>query len=479
MVIVPSDVNIGHGGPGTAATRSKRMASTADLSILPAAHDTSDVDGRDGALPYGNFTGLSAPQSAIRLLGELAARLHVANVTPLRGGSGALVLRLRRRTPAKDLALKLLYDDEDEDVVDGHDLTSFRQKLERQRRLSAQLPHLYEPVLDEGHGERFSWFVTNWIEGCALGVKSETGARCEPLALSRSIAAVLETLTTTGYQRCRVVTGKDYLDREHVCRVLRRLDYLAAATSFVGPLAGPCPASVEVNGLPCPSPRLLLHELSAHDRLRATPRWLYFPVHGDLNATNVLLLGGQMRHENDRFVGMRLVDPRGDDRPRDLLYDLAKLLFSFALYEGLRAEPSPIEARIVRDGDRTVSISLTAPSSWTTQAAAEIGALRAGILAAPRYRSLLEGEGDWEDGLAFALGCHAVAEAGCRASQARRESASPAATTMAVAGCLALGAYLLDRWIAAGATQGRSSAFEACEGFVLSLSRAASCAPGG
>jgi hypothetical protein len=350
--------------------------------------------------------------------------------------------------------------------VDGHDLSTFRRKLERQKHLAAELNDLYEPVLLEGHGLGFSWFVTRWIDGCGIRADLDSELRVKESTLSRRLAGVLEALTARGYQRERASGGTAYLRTEYVQRVLRRLSYLCAALPALLDLEDH--AFLAVNGTIHRQPTRLLQQMSDQQRRRATSRWLYYPVHGDLNVGNLLFVRdttSSVDDETHKADGLRLIDPRGDDRNRDLFYDLGKMLFSLALFDGLRANPSPIRTEVRRDQE-VLQVVVTAEASWVEEARSDVAALQRGIADASRYRALICEDDEWEDKLLFALGCHAVAESACRVSQGRLEKSSETAAVNSALACLAFGTYLLNQWLGRGPYRDGPGAFAATREFL-------------
>lgn len=242
----------------------------------------------------------------------------------LLGGSSARVF-LTRTAGGEQWVVKILV--AQTGSVDGHDLQSFRAKLEQTERITQTAPILGERYIPTTHtfdGGSWACQVTPFYPSTDLAAPlRETGG--EGLFFRQS-AAVFQALLVKGYGVHSVPASPGFVDRVVVGRFLRRLPLLEKALpealSF---------DTLQINGRTCISPRLLLRQILDNRRSRLdrlAPARLMFCAHGDANTRNLLI--GASKEGN---VDFRIIDPRGSSEYWDPVYDVAKLLFSLSVWD--------------------------------------------------------------------------------------------------------------------------------------------------
>lgn len=346
----------------------------------------------------------------------------------LAGGSSARVYRARDRA-GLSIVLKVLV--AREGVVDGHDLGSFRRKLDQIERIAAVAPAMgarYLPIRHGLDGPDWSAYTTAWYPSRDLAAPlREPGGEA---AFAGQLAAVAGALLAEGYAAETVPAPADHLERTVIGRFLRRLPALERALPEA--LAAD---ELTVNGRACLAPQHLLPWLLAEagPRLAAmAPRRLGLCAHGDANTRNILVgAGNAPRHD------FRLVDPRGSLEPWDPVYDLAKLLFSLTVWEpALR-----LGFAIDRTGTAPLAyrVGFRAPLyPGYAQASLRMPALFAAL---PEVAALLAEDPGWPERLLLTHALHLLAEAPCRLSDRKPRTGADGAPSSPEE--LALGHYLM------------------------------------
>ncbi|MCA1218543.1 hypothetical protein [Streptomyces sp. 8L] len=280
--------------------------------------------------------------------------------------------------------------------VDGHGLKTFRAKRDQQELLGRTAPAVarsYAAVLDSAHTRAWSAYVLEYYPWPTLVEALRAGGDLPDL-----LGPVLRSLIADGYAHI-TGPGPERLWQSMYLERLARRRWILERQLPADLLGDGC---VTVNGRRVYGLRALLRRAGAADAgalFAGSP--LSQPVHGDLNLRNILVAppGGG---------GFRLLDPRGVLTPWDVVYDLAKMLFTLTLFDdtmrtGFTVGGSP--------GSYTVAAG--APSPLRASAAGFLGLL-------PRLWTALADAGfpagPWTSRLLFAHASHVLAEAACRLS---------------------------------------------------------------
>jgi hypothetical protein len=344
----------------------------------------------------------------------------------LEGGSSARVY-FARTAGGEALAVKILV--ARPGVVDGHDLQSFRSKLDQIRKIKAEAPHLgarYLPIVHTFEGPGWACYATPYYASTDLAAPlREPGG--EGLFFEQC-TAVMEDLFVRGYGAGAVAAPPDFLDRVVIGRFLRRLPMLEQAL----PDALRAEELV-VNGRRCAAPRLLLPRILAEARSRLDrmkPSRLMFCAHGDANTRNILIGPARVEGAPD----FRIIDPRGSTDYWDPVYDLAKWLFSLSVWDpalrlgfALRQNGSAYEVRYRRPmyaGYRS-AIERFAPY----------------VASLKQLENMFEGDPEWQARLLLTHDMHVLAEAPCRLSDRKPKQGCDGAPSSPEE--LALGFYLM------------------------------------
>jgi len=340
------------------------------------------------------------------------------------GGSNARIFALTRDGEA--LVAKIVVDEPG--LVDGHDVAALREKVAHTRRLRATSDALAALFLETSvvaRGERWMAVAMPRCDGRPLIdlVDGPDASR----AFERELTYVLDVLATHGYGISRVPAPGDVVVTDHVERVLRRRKLLAAVTPDAGR------DRVEINGRMCTLPQRLLPAIAGNTRTmrRLAPAQLHFPVHGDANLRNFLLHSDAC----GRFR-FHVLDPRGARRHRDLVYDLAKMLFSLTVLEAGLVHGFDIES--------SSAGALEVRPRWRQGSRAEIAAAFPSLVerTPAMARVVAETGSGWRRRLLFAHAVHLVAEAACRLSD-RAERTMPMGGGASGRRNVAAGFYLL------------------------------------
>ncbi|MEU8652502.1 phosphotransferase [Streptomyces sp. NPDC048737] len=341
-------------------------------------------------------------------LARHAARLGLALAGRLDSGGSESVCALLRDDTGTRYVLKYL--EAGADRVDGHGLGTFRAKERQQRYLAAAAPRAaarYLPVLHSEHGQGWSAYLLPYSPYPSLADTGRTVAESDFTGL---LSTVLGSLVTDGY-----TTGCRPADRD-----LWRTLYLERLPRRRWILRRHLPAdlwqdSVVVNGRRVATMEPLCRAANA-PRIAAlfADSRLSVPVHGDLNLRNILA----DPHPRDD-PAFHLIDPRGTLQPWDVVYDLAKMLFTLTLFDDTMRGGCAIAS----PGPGEYTVALSEPSGLRHALPGFLGLL-------PRVWSGLAagglGEGPWLPRLLLAHASHVLAESACRLS----DRAAPPATRL-------------------------------------------------
>lgn len=331
---------------------------------------------------------------------ELLRRQSAINIEQLTsGGSASTVLRF----DSSGSTWVLKYQEEDGDLVDGHDLASFRRKARQLDLIRADAPQLARRYIgiDECYeGTYWSAHLMPYIDATPLptfAIENHSG----PQEVLGVVGTVLEDVAEYGWLRHSSHGHWDQADEVQLRRIERRTLYTRERIYLPD-------APFLVNGIDCFDPRALAETIRGNSRLRRllSPERLFFPAHGDLNMRNILV--GRGAPANRAFW---LIDPRGSLRLCDPTYDLAKLLLSPAVFEpAMRGG-----FRLERPGANGMAYRLTLPESILVERQVAAGFLDyVESTSLPVSLSL----GNWRWRVLFGLAFHAIAESACRLSVA-------------------------------------------------------------
>jgi len=366
------------------------------------------------------------------------AALGVREARPLRGGGSPAGLWLTETGSGERLVVKVLRGRDG--TVDGHDLATFRLKPRQIRAVHRRLPGLspgYVRVVGDWSGPGWAAFAMPHHSGRPVTAALDRADADLPAFFGR-LDGIFRVLTEHGYAADRRPAPADHFRAEHLDRLRRRLPLVRRHLD---------PAlfaddRVVVNGRGCRSLPRLLDALDADERLAAAlrPGRLSFPVHGDLNLGNLLVV-------EDGFV---VLDPRGTLRPWDPVYDLAKSLFSLTVFEQALAW-----GFTVRRG--------TGPAGVPSYEVALRGGHASYPAAAVRYLPFLErlpfaaeldrDDPGWRRRLLVTHAVHCLAEAACRLSDRKPRAYGAvrgwAACRLLATGLCLVGMVLLEDVLAA------------------------------
>ncbi|MEO6503820.1 MAG: hypothetical protein ABIQ09_18165 [Jatrophihabitantaceae bacterium] len=347
------------------------------------------------------------------LTSQVAERLGVRVLrTMARGGSGARTALTE--SDAGGLAVLKIVTARP-NVVDGHDLESFRMKARQVQHLRQTVPGIaryYPPLLASLDAADWSATLTDYAPGLDLvALAARDGSRRAHDALR----VVWSRLSAQGYAATSQPASADHWLRDFCDRLERRRPLLEGNVPAVLLSAG----VVTVNG----------RTIAGFDGAVAAARalaWVFedslvaAPVHGDLNLRNIVI--GDQADDAGRRAGAHpsfsLLDPRGTLTMWDPVYDLAKVLFTLTVFDDVMESGALIGRG--SDGEFTVAVRAPRHQAWLRlltpdleQMLSEAGVT--GELAVPR--------------LFLAHSTHVLAEAACRISDIgqppadRRESA--------------------------------------------------------
>lgn len=322
------------------------------------------------------------------------------------GGSLARVVRVKS-ADAGDVVLKVLV--RYPGVVDGHDLESFRTKIQQinmVRNLPAALGSVYTEVLSEFHGESWSAYVAPFHAGADIAASLRSGAAPED-EFFPDLASVVEILSEEGYLTERSIAVSGSISEMHYDRIRRRHWLLQDL-----PVDLIKRDRITINGRTCRNPLALLDEISPEHLQRFDPESLYFPVHGDLNTRNILI--SPTSHDGRGAKSFRIIDPRGTLQPWDPMYDISKLLFSLTAWDASLRHGFTIGRN--RSGTQW-AVAIRGGNYRGYNLAARRFVKR--LLEVRGFRRLIMDDPGWEDRLILGHAFHLLAESACRLSSWR------------------------------------------------------------
>jgi len=315
------------------------------------------------------------------------------------GGSPARLVQMQ--TPGGAIVLKLLVDLPG--AVDGHDLASFRVKIDQIAKIRHEIPELgevYTELHDQFHGPNWSAYTMPFYANQDIAASLRDQGQ-SPGQFWADIERVLTDLIQVGYLRADAPAPPGHIAAVHVDRLARRFwllqKYLPADLTESGMLT--------VNGMRCRNPLSLA--LALRDSGLTAPidaARLYYPVHGDLNTRNILMTAS----------GYRVIDPRGTIDYWDPAYDLAKLLFSLTVWDGGLRRGFDIDS----GGEWRVSIHGGSYDGYREAAAGLLGRLQA----MDSFAELTAKDPGWESRYLLSHAFHLLAEAACRLSDIKKRA---------------------------------------------------------
>jgi aminoglycoside phosphotransferase (APT) family kinase protein len=364
------------------------------------------------------------------IVASLLARLDAASAVPMSpGGSPARLLHVTTRR-GEELAVKYLLAGAER--VDGHGLGSFREKPRQILRIRRERPALgscYAEVLDQAEGSGWAAYAMPYYRGSAVTAPLRDRDP-EVKRFFAGLADVVEPLLDLGYLTSIVPAPDDSAERVHLERIRRRLWILDRHL----PAEVMRARSLLINDRPCvPVPGLLRQiESSVFLSQRIQPAEVHYPVHGDANLGNFLILAPS---------GFKVLDPRGISQHWDAAYDFAKMLFSLTLLDAALERGFAIQRLPARSGAPAYEVTPHGGMAAGYRAAA-CGFLDF-LTANPLFRRLSGGKVDaWRWRILFTHAFHVIAEAACRLSD-RKERPLRDESGTGSACELALGLYLL------------------------------------
>lgn len=360
------------------------------------------------ALPL-EATDIEAVEETV--LADLIGRMDAAATEELtEGGSPARLVRVKT-ADGTDQVVKLLVDLPG--AVDGHDLESFRVKIRQIEKIRRDVPELgdvYTGLSGEYYGGQWAAYTMPFYPNRDIAEPlrrgEDPGLRYEP-----ELRTILGDLIGHGYLRERTATGPGNIAEIHGDRLTRRFwllrRYLPAELTDA--------ERIVVNGISCRNPLRLAQYLIDEPALTAgvDPTHLFYPVHGDLNTRNILVTDEQKARRGEG--GYRIIDPRGTLGPWDPAYDLAKILFSFTVWDaGLR---KGFEMDSTADG-WTVGIRGGNVPGYVAAAHGLLPLLRS----LPQFQELTRDDAGWESRYLLGHAFHLLGEAACRLSDIKKRT---------------------------------------------------------
>ncbi|MFJ1958755.1 hypothetical protein ACIOGT_38075 [Streptomyces microflavus] len=361
------------------------------------------------ALPL-DATGIEAVEEAV--IADLTGRLGATVSDELtEGGSPARLVRIDLPDGGAGV-IKLLVDLPG--AVDGHDLDSFRVKIQQIAKVRQDAPGLgdvYTELSDVFYGSNWAAYTMPFYPSRDIAEPlrhgEKPGAHYEP-----ELGTILDTLITHGYLRERTSIGPGHIADVHGDRLSRRFwllqKYLPAQLTDAD--------RIVINGMVCRNPLHLAQRIIDDPSLTAgvDATWLHYPVHGDLNTRNILVT--DERKLANRVGGYRIIDPRGTLGPWDPAYDLSKILFSLSVWDAGLRKGFTIDS--ARSDEWTVGIRGGNYPEYITAAHGLLPLLRT----LPSFRELTAGDAGWESRYLLGHAFHLLAEAACRLSDIKKRT---------------------------------------------------------
>ena len=363
----------------------------------------------------------------------LAQKLQATAVRPLpRGTSPAQVFRVS--SADGELAVKVLH--QGAGIAPGQGLERFLQEPAQLQRIAKEVPALARFVVAVvGVWQQMGWaaYAMPYVDGSAAvtPTTSSTEARDR-------LRDAFATLTELGYARSRASAGGTV--QPHDLAELRRRLWILQRHLPEELLDGR-PLKVNGHWVRPLGPLMQALESDTTVLTRIRPRLVSYPVHGELDLTNML--------SPSRSKSFTLIDPRGTRGYCDPIEDFAHALLSLTVVDRVTAggarlwrtaprgrRPLLYEVRSV-DPDRAPYARL---GPWFVDM---LGALPFGV-------ELTRVDPYWRVRLAFTHGCQALLEASAVLSARRppvRLAGAPSPQKLATIFCL-LGLRLLEQAIA-------------------------------
>ncbi|GAA2230723.1 hypothetical protein GCM10010232_16350 [Streptomyces amakusaensis] len=346
------------------------------------------------------------------LLAELAGRLGGTLADELtEGGSPARLAKLD--LPDGDpQVIKLLVDIPG--AVDGHDLESFRVKIQQIEKIRDEIPALrgvYTELSHAFHGENWAAYTMPFYPNQDIAAPLRAGEDIEK-RYAPQLRTILSDLIGEGHLRDSAETGPGHISEVHGDRLIRRFWLLQKylPSSLVDA------PEIVVNGVTCRNPLQQAQRLLDDPRLTSgiDPKRLYYPIHGDLNTRNILVTDEAALAGADTG-GYRIIDPRGTLGLWDPAYDLSKILFSFTVWDAGLRKGFRLERQ---DRDWQVAIDGGNYPAYRSAADGLLGLLR-GL---PEFRRLTENDRGWESRYLIGHAFHLLGEAACRLSDIKKRT---------------------------------------------------------
>lgn len=351
------------------------------------------------------------PQQDSQALNQLLRRLNVKTTEPITsGGSPARVLRVTTRD-GQDMVVK--FHSKYDGLVDGHDMDTFQKKIVQIQKIHHELPGLspyYVDILHEYRCLEWSAYCMPYYQGQAV----TTPLQGMPYQLNTffvNLRAIITVMIEYGYKTSTVSAPADHFQKNHILRVKRRLWLLKKHLPRDVMETG----HIIINGRKCLSIIKIMDLLwkDTNRLARLNPKKLFFPVHGDANLGNFLIL-------NDKHVqqlqapSFKILDPRGTTAHWDILYDFAKMLFSLSLFDTSMNNGFVI-TRLSRKGDTCYHV---VPRDRLTPGYYEAAINFIDFLnSMPACREMFhQSDPHWQYRLFFLHAMHVVCESACRLS---------------------------------------------------------------
>jgi hypothetical protein len=356
----------------------------------------------------------TAPDArALSALAKIRAALGAGELSPLAGGGSTAQLWQASTAAGEPVVIKYL--DGGAGRVDGHDLASFLLKPRQIARVHADLPALspyYIRVIGEWRGPGWAAYAMPYVPGRPM---TESLRQPDPdvPGFLHDLRGVLRVLTDHGYATGTRPAPAGHFRALHIDRVRRRLPLLRA---HLDPALF-CERGVVVNGRYRPPVTRLLDRLAGR-AAALQPSYLHYPVHGDLNLGNIVL-----HPPGSRAAAFTVLDPRGTLEFWDAGYDMAKILFSLAVYEPAMEGGFAVTRETGADGVPRYRVALREPRPAYAAAAARLPGLLGSL---PFFGHLDHVDSGWRRRLAYAHAVHCLAEAACRLSDRRPRELGPA-----------------------------------------------------
>jgi hypothetical protein len=326
-------------------------------------------------------------------------------------------------------------------LVDGHDYQTFATKIDQIQYIHEFCPDLrqnFVTITNFYKGDDGAAFVMPFYDGqsiCDL-MEEEMLEHPNSIVVNRMfdrLSPIVTRLIRYGYLAKRYPSLSGSTKYFYIDRVLRRLSLLR---EYLDPYLFDENAKLIINGVECRTATRLIEELCARTewQLMLLPPVLHFPVHGDLNLDNLILM-----RKSEKFV---VLDPRGTLNPWDAIYDFGKMLFTLTAFH----ETMKRGFVILQTSPGVYEVAFNGGQSKPFQQAAD--AFVYFLIEHLEFQMLVQDDPRWLERLLFAHAFHALADAACRISDSKiryfkNASAWQAQLNLAV-GFYLLGTFLLE-----------------------------------